>query len=77
MINLPRGRLVGVSGTSHFSGGITMANEFAEKPSHYDGSTAPTDWAGTDSNETETYVLTPEARKNLSGNPFFTENEEN
>ncbi|QFT88179.1 hypothetical protein FIU87_05965 [Bacillus sp. THAF10] len=45
------------------------------KPNHYDGS-MQAEMKNTTEVDNETFILTEEARKNITGNPFFLKNEE-
>jgi hypothetical protein len=44
------------------------------KPIHYDGSIQNNDDATANSTVNEPFILTDEMRTNISGNPYFTEN---
>jgi hypothetical protein len=44
------------------------------KPIHYDGSIQNNDDATANSTVNEPFTLTDEMRANISGNPYFTEN---
>ncbi|GAA0328572.1 hypothetical protein GCM10008967_18820 [Bacillus carboniphilus] len=42
------------------------------KPVHYDGSAHNDELLKNEDNSNETFELTDEMRKNISGNPYFT-----
>jgi hypothetical protein len=46
------------------------------KPLHYDGTISPITGAENGVQNDERFVLTPEARKNLGGNPYEVNGEE-